>query len=153
MRRRAHLLATVVVALALALGACGGNDEKDSYVDAVNRAQNDLARRFDRLQTRITPTSTPAQDRRTLSAYEAAVRSAVTELRTVDPPDGLDALHRRFIGDIAAYGSEVRKARERLARGTPRDALVAQQRLVAAVGRISTRINRTIAAINDKLQD
>ncbi|MBI5107004.1 MAG: hypothetical protein HZB46_18820 [Solirubrobacterales bacterium] len=152
-RARALLAALAALALALPLAACGDSEQKNDYVAAVNRAQNDLAKRFNELQTRITPTSTPAQDRKTLTGYETAVRRAVTDLKAVDPPKGLDDLHRRFIGDIADYGTEVRRARERLSSGSPRDAIAAQQRLVAAVNRISTRINATISAINDKLRD
>jgi hypothetical protein len=76
----------------------------------------------------------------------------VAELRSVDPPEGLDELHRRFIGEIADYGTEVRKARNKLTTGRAQDALAAQRSLVTAVGRISSRINDTISAINAKLR-
>jgi hypothetical protein len=157
MSRRARVLALLAALLALpalAVAGCGGDSAaRDDYVRSVNDAQNQLAKRFSSLQAQIRPTSTPAQDRRTLEAYEAAVQRAVTDLRGVDPPSGFGDLHRRFIGDIADYGTEVRRARGALDSGRPKEVMAAQQRLVTAVGRISARINDTIAAINRKLKD
>jgi ribosome-binding protein aMBF1 (putative translation factor) len=152
-RRQLAVLATAaLVACAAVAAGCGGSSEaEEDYVAAVNNAQTGLAKRFDRLGNRITATSTPQQDRKTLTDYEVAVRDAVGQLRTVEPPGGLDQLHRQFIGEIADYGTEVRKAREKLGTGRPDDAIAAQQALVTAVGRISSRINDTISAINDKL--
>jgi hypothetical protein len=157
MPRRARalsLLAALLVTPALLAAGCGGDDQqRGEYVKAVNDAQNTLAKRFSMLQSRIRPTSTPAQDRRTLSGYESAVRDAVASLRGVDPPDGFAGLHRRFVGDIADYGTEVRRARSSLDSTRPEKVIAAQRRLVTAVGRISARINATIAAINRKLKE
>jgi hypothetical protein len=152
MRRPAALLALV---LALAAGGCGGGSGSkaaDAYVKEVNAAQNGLAHRFDQLQGAAEATSTPAQDRRTLRAYEAAVAAAVTRLRAADPPADVRTLHQQFVGEIAAYGTEVRRAREALGTGTPQRALAAQRRLVTRVGRITARINDTIDAINRRLR-
>jgi hypothetical protein len=150
MRRPAAILALV---LALAGGACGGDPgQVGDYVKAVNEAQDGLARRFDRLQSSAAATSTPAQDRRTLQAYEAAVQAAVTRLRAADPPEDVRPLHDEFIGEIGAYGDEVRRAREALSATSTRRALDAQRRLVTQVGRITARINATIDAINRRLR-
>ena len=153
MPRRALALLALVIALA-AIAGCGGSDDgRGDYVKAVNQAQTTLAQRFRALQARIKPTSTPAEDRRTLTGYETAVHEAVTDLRGVQPPSGLDGLHRRFIGEIADYGTEVRRARTALGSSRPQAVIAAQRRLVTNVGRISARINETISAINRKLKD
>src|SRR3954471_24721155 len=153
MRRPAVLLALV---LALAAAGCGGGGSASSAGDAdvkeVNAAQAGLAKRFDSLQGAAAATSTPAQDRRTLRAYEDAVTAAVTRLRAADPPSDVKPLHQEFVGEIAAYGTEVRHAREALGAGTPERALAAQRRLVTRVGRITAQINDTIDAINRRLR-
>jgi hypothetical protein len=153
MRRPAALLALV---LALAVAGCGGGGSgsgaADAYVHEVNAAQAGLAKRFDSLQGAATATSTPAQDRRTLRAYEDAVSAAVTRLRAAEPPADVRSLHQEFVGEIAAYGTEVRHAREALGAGTPQRALAAQRRLVTRVGRITSQINDTIDAINRRLR-
>jgi hypothetical protein len=150
MRRRAAVLLVLVVAAA---AGCGSDDgRRDDYVKALNTAQTGLARRFTQLQSRITPTSTAKQDEKTLLAYEAAVGTAVRDLRAVDPPEGFDALHRRFVGQVADYGAALRRARAELDGDDPRAILAAQGRLKSAVADTGRRLNATIQAINQKLK-
>jgi hypothetical protein len=149
--RRAVLVLTLLAAIAIA--GCGGADkERGDYVKALNRAQTALAHRFTSLQRRITPTSTPKQDQRTLVAYESAVRAAVADLRAVQPPAGFAELHRRFVGQVAGYGTALRAARGELRSDDPRRVLAAQSRLRAAIERTGVRLNATIRAINAKLK-
>jgi hypothetical protein len=151
MRRPAALLALAFVTAGAGCGGGNGNGKADDYVKAVNDAQSGLTRRFERLQGAATATSTPAQDRRTLAGYETAVQETVQKLRGTDPPNDLRPLHEEFVGEISAYGTEVRRAREALDARTPRQALTAQRRLVTRVGVITARINDTIDAINRRL--
>ena len=149
-----RLAATAMLVAALALGACGGDtEERNAYVDEINAAQNRFAKRFDELNTRITPTSTPQEDRRTLNAYESVVRDTLAQLRGVTPPEGLEDQHRRFVAIIADYGAAVRQAREAVVDGTAQEALTAQQRLKDTVEQITRRLNDTIADINRELKE
>src|ERR1700742_550318 len=100
MRARAGTLLALIAAVVLA-GCGGGNGANDDYVTALNQAQNGLLKRVTQLNTRITATSTPAQDRATLKAYETAVGAAVRDLRAIDPPSGFDDLHQQFVGEVA----------------------------------------------------
>jgi hypothetical protein len=146
--------AGVLLALILVVAAgCGsGGEDHDAYVKSLNNAQTGLAQRFTALQSRITPTSNAAQDIKTLRAYEAAVGTTVGDLRKVEPPDGLAPLHRRFVDEVAAYGSALRKARAELDRDDPRAILAAQGRLRSAVTAAGRRLDATIQAINQKLK-
>ena len=153
MRPRAALVLSLLVALAaLAAGCGGGSQERNDYVKALNNAQTGLAERFQALQTRITPTSTPAQDAKTLRSYEGAVGETVRGLRTVQPPSGFDELHRRFVGEVADYGIALRAARSRLRGDDPQARLAAQGRLRTAIARAGERLNATIRAINTKIK-
>jgi hypothetical protein len=150
MRARAGALALLV---ALVLAGCGGGDDgRNDYVSALNQAQNGLAQRFTDLQSRITATSTAAQDRATLKAYEGAVGTTVRDLRAIEPPAGFDGLHARFVGEVAGYATALRKARGELDGDDPRKILAAQGRLKTAVAQTGAQLNATIKAINDKLQ-
>jgi hypothetical protein len=149
MRARAGVLLALILAVVAA--GCGHNKDNDAYVKALNKAQTGLAERFSALQTKITPTSNAAQDIKTLRAYEAAVGTTVSDLRAVDPPGDLAPLHRRFIDEVAAYGSALRQARSELNRDDPQAILAAQGRLRSAVEATGRRLNATIQAINQKL--
>jgi hypothetical protein len=150
MRARAAVLLALLLASVAA--GCGSNPDNGDYVKALNRAQTALAQRFGALQAQITPTSTAKQDQKTLRAYEAAVRHAVAGLHAVDPPSGLGPLHRRFINQVADYGTALRTARGELRGEDPQAILAAQGRLRSAVSRTGTQLNATIQAINQKLK-
>lgn len=153
MRARAGTLSALIVAAVLAgCGGGGGDDGRGDYVSALNRAQNGLAQRFTQLQAKITATSSAAQDRETLKAYEGAVGTTVRDLRAIDPPEGFDQLHQRFVGEVADYGVALRQARSELSGDDPKEILAAQGRLRTAVQRTGARLNATIKAINSKLQ-
>jgi len=152
MRRLITLL--VAVAAAFAVAGCGDDSAKqrNAYADAVNRAQSDFAQSFKSLSRRITSTTTAGQGRRTLQGFEDAVDDVVADLRAIDAPTDVQPLHRRLITEVADYGREIRRAKRAFATGAPRRILDAQSKLVSATTQISTRINRTIAAINRQLQ-
>ena len=149
-------LLPVLIAVATAVGAAGCGDdpakERNAYADAVNRAQSDFAQSFKSLSKRITRTTTPGRGRRTLQGFEDAVDNVVTDLRRIDAPSDVQPLHRRLISEISGYGREIHKAKLAFATGAPQRILRAQSALVSATTQISTRINRTIAAINRRLQ-
>jgi hypothetical protein len=147
--------AVLALALAAALGGCGGGTsgaDETRYAQAVNEAQHGFARTLDRLSTSITATSTPRQDRRTLRSFARAVDAAVVELRRVTPPDRVKDLHGRLVGQVASYGRPIATARSAFATEDPRLIVAAQGRFVGAVTRTGERVNRTIAAINERLR-
>ena len=152
---RALISVVLVVAAALGATACGGDDaakQRNAYADEVNRAQSSFAQSFRSLSRRITSTTTPGQGRRTLQGFEDAVDNVVTNLRRIDAPSDVQPLHRRLITEISGYGREIHKAKLAFATGAPQRILRAQSALVDATTQISERINRTIAAINRRLQ-
>jgi hypothetical protein len=145
----------LAVAALLGLSACGSDDaakERNAYADQVNRAQTSFAESFKSLSRRISSTTTPARGRRTLQGFEDAVDTVVGDLRRIDAPSDLQPLHRQLIDEIADYGRAIEDAKDEFATGSPQRSEAAQSALVDATTKISTRINRTIAAINHQLQ-
>ncbi len=152
---RALLPVLLIVAAAIGLTACGTDkaaQERNAYADQVNRAQNDFAQSFKSLSKRITRTTTPGRGRQTLQGFEDAVDNVVVDLRRIDAPAGLQPLHQRLIGEISGYGRAIHRAKLAFATGSPQRILRAQSALVSTTTEISARINRTIAAINRRLQ-
>ncbi|QEC47318.1 hypothetical protein FSW04_06780 [Baekduia soli] len=148
----ATMLAVLLAVLAAGCGGGGGSRERTDYVQALNRAQSGLAQRFGALGRRITPTSTPAQDARTLGAYEGAVRVAIADLRSVRPPSDLRDLHARLVAGVAEYGAALRRARAELRGTDPQKILAAQGRLRTTIADAGRRLNATIQAINGRLE-
>jgi hypothetical protein len=146
-------LAALLAAFALIAGGCGSDTKaRNDYVDAVNRAQNEFAATFDRLESRITSTSTPAQDQKTLGGFKKAVDKVVGDLRAIDVPDAVKAEHRQLVDEISTYGREIDKAQHAFSTGDPQAIIKAQVAFRTAVTRVSRQINRTIDAINQKLR-
>jgi hypothetical protein len=144
----------VVVALALAASGCGADTKAaNDYVDAVNKAQTGFAARFDTLSSKITSTSTAAQDRATLDGFKGAIDKVVTDFRAVKAPDKVKALHGQLISEISAYGKEIDKAKQAFSDEDPKAIVQAQADLVSAVTRVQSQINATIAEINRKLRE
>jgi hypothetical protein len=139
----------------LGVTACGGDDTKtaNTYVSAVNEAQNEFASSFDQLQSQITPTSSVKEDRATLAKFSQAVDRVVAKLRAAKPPANVKALHKQLITAIAGYRTEVEKARRAFASRDRRTFVRTERRFVARVQAISSRINTTIEAINKKLHE
>jgi type IV pilus biogenesis protein CpaD/CtpE len=149
-----RLTPVLVVAAALLISACGKDTKQaNHYVQAVNTAQSNFASTFDRLSTRITSKSTPAQDQETLDGFRAAVDKVVGDLRAVEVPSKVKGLHRQLVGEISAYGAEIDRAKAAFADGDPQTIVRAQTRLQSAVTRVSAQINHTIDAINKKLRE
>lgn len=150
-------LSVLLAASALAgLAGCGGDSidrgQANRYADAVNKAQSDFAGTLDELSAKVTPTSTRAQDDKTLQSFQAAVDRVVGRLRAVDVPPRVKDLHARFIAQIAAYGKEIDRVRPAFNSPDPQKILAAQQRLRTAVQNVSQQINGTISQINTKLK-
>ena len=150
---RAVVLLALVAASLVAAG-CGGDVKKNNeYVDAVNKAQNEFASTFDRLNARITATSSPKEDRATLKRFQDAIDKVVGDLRGVEPPDKVKALHKELIGEISSYGGEIGKARKAFGSEDPAKVIAAQTDLVTSVTDVSSKINSTIDQINKKLRE
>lgn len=152
---RRALIALCAVLSLVGVTACGSkkNERANTYVNAVNRAQNDFAATFNKLEAQITPKSTPKQDRATLGRFERAIDRVVGQLRAVEAPGNVRPLHGQLIAAIASYRDAVEKARRAFATRDRTKLVKAQASLVRSVTRISARITRTINEINTKLHE
>ena len=144
----------IVVALALVVSGCGSDTKAaNDYVDAVNRAQNEFASKFDQLSGQITSTSTAAQDRQTLDGFRQAINKVVGDFRAVKVPSKVKPLHDRLIAEVSAYGVQIDKAKGAFSDDDPKAIVKAQTDLVNAVTKVQAQINQTIADINKKLRE
>lgn len=148
------LLALLVAALAVGLGACGGADarkEKNAYVQAVNAAQTEFASEVTIVSQRITPKSSSAQDRATLKAFETAIEDVVAKLRRIDVPGDVTAEHKQLVGAMSGFGADIKKATDALQNPDSGKIADAQRSIGIATQTVNQRIDAAIAAINSKL--
>jgi len=147
---RAVLIALCAV---LALAGCGSHKSQraNDYVHAVNRAENDFAARFHKLEPEITRQSSPKQIRSTLLKFELAIDRVVAQLRGVRPPDSVRSLHAELIAAIAAYRDPVDQARRAFGLTDRKKLNKTRTSLQRSFAQIGARITRTTNAINTKL--
>lgn len=148
---RAALL--TLVAGASAAGCGGDAEERNAYVEQVNRAQQSFADTVQELSGQITEQSTTDSDRETLGRFESAIDGVVEDLSTIDPPEEVSTQHGELVETIDGYGGEVSAAVDALEDDEPDELLTAQRELLEATGEVSADINRSIGEINGRLQD
>lgn len=148
---RAALL--TLVAGALAAGCGGDAEERNAYVDQVNRAQQSFADTVQELAGQITQQSTTEADRETLGRFESAIDGVVEDLNSIEPPEEVEAEHRELVETMDGYGDEVSAAVDALEKEDPDELVSAQRELLEATRQVSADINRSIREINTALQD
>lgn len=144
---------TLVLSGALALGACGGDDEREAnnaYARQVNLVQLEFQTSANQLQA--APSGQSGGQQRAMQRFEAAIDDVVDDLRAIDAPGDLSDEHTDLIGVMTRYGDEIGRAKEALRGGTPRTIERARERVLEAVQTANTQLSATIAAINAKLR-
>lgn len=148
------ILLVAFASVALIAAGCGGDtEEKNDYVDQVNKAQTEFANQVTKLSSAITSTSSDSADRKTIQSYQDAVDGVVKDLEGITPPEDVQAEHQQLVDAMSQYGKSVGTALDDLQGGTAQDRLKAAQELQQASTQAGTEINQAIDAINKKLQE
>ncbi|MFA9270094.1 hypothetical protein LRS13_08455 [Svornostia abyssi] len=154
MLKLSRILLVAFAAVALIAAGCGGDtEEKNDYVDQVNKAQTEFADQVTKLSTAITSTSSSSTDQKTIESYQTAVDGVVKDLEGITPPEDVKAEHQQLVDAMSTYGESVGTALEDLQGGSAQDRLKAATELQTASSTAGTQINQAIEAINKKLQE
>ena len=155
MSGRLRILSLLSLLLAaVALGACGGADErkeKNAYVQQVNSAQTEFASTVTTVSQRITSKSSSSEDRKTLQQFETAIEDVVAKLRNIKVPADVTSEHKQLVGAMTGFGVDIKKATDALKNPNTRTIAEAQRAITTATQTVNTRIDAAIAAINSKL--
>src|SRR3954453_2852654 len=97
------------LAATVALAGCGSSGASDAnrYVDRVNRGQGRFVHDVSGLSGRVTSSSNPREDTRVIRGFDDAIARVTKDLRAIEPPGKVSALHRRLVAPVSAYGGEV----------------------------------------------
>jgi hypothetical protein len=154
MTSAARAAAVCLAALSLVAVGCGGDTKaKNEYVDAVNKAQADFADNVKKVGSSAPSGSDPvAAAKQAYTALGSAIDKVIADLKAVEPPDDVKALHSRLITQLSGFGGEVDKAVTSLSSGDLQAIAKAQADFAKSASTLGTQISKTLSEINTKLQ-
>jgi hypothetical protein len=133
MGRPRLLLAPLLCACALALGACGGlgSDEvvdlpkgqldKSGYIDAFERSSGGLEARYG-VKDELPPDASPARQAARVAGLQRVLRAWADRLASLRPPAEARTAHVRFIAGVRSFATDLERPRTALERGDERGA-------------------------------
>lgn len=155
--RNPLLLASLLAALALALGACGGGggsgeiDEKNAYVREINAAQTEFKQRTDSVASRGVPQTSFDAQARFVQRFGAAIDHVVAKLRSIAAPSDVRTEHHRLVDVMSGFGTDVHQVTQTLRGGNSRQRAAAYVTFKKAQQTVTLRVDAAIDAINSKL--
>jgi hypothetical protein len=154
---RSHrcIAGALLIALAVALGGCGGDDRKtdNAYVDQVNRIQTKFASAYKRVASEITSTTSTREDEKTIGRLETTIDETVADLRAVKPPAKVEKLHNDLVIVLDDYGTKLGGLSDDLLSHDEARAARAINELASDTSDASADFTRAIDDINSKLHD
>ena len=146
---------TALLLGAIALSACGGDDDRDAkhaYVSELNAAQREFATNASKV-SQNGKSGSVGQYRLMVERFEATIRKFATKLRAIEVPSAVEAEHRQLIAALTGFGTDFKKAVEVLKNPSTSAVNEAKNALSAATQRANARIEAAAAAIDSKLKD
>ena len=140
----AGALAGIVLALAAGCGGGGddGGEQADAYVDEVNAAQRAFSDRVERIGP---------DDEGALAALTDAATQAATDIRGIQPPEQVAALHGRLVRGFDDFARETVEAQDAITSGDLERVRAAQEDMREASETQQQLIRTTVAEINAEL--
>ena len=139
---------------ALALGACGGGDEREernAYVRELNAAQQEFADSASLVSAQRSPASI-AQYRRTLERFQATIARFTGKLQEIEVPDEVQDEHAQLIDALKSFALDFKRVTAALKNPNPRKLSEAKRAIGIATERANLRIEAAAAAIDSKLE-
>ncbi len=142
----------VVLALAVGLGACGGDTKaKNSYIEKVNKAQSDFVAVVDDSESRIQGSATDKETATQLNMIRAAAAKVVVELQGIKPPGNVRTLHATLVKEAQGLVAAFKKAADAYDSSDPARILQAKVNLGNDIDHVNAKLNATITQLNNKL--
>jgi hypothetical protein len=151
-----RIVAVCAAALFLiAAAGCGGDTkESNDYVSDINKVQTDFANSIQKVGSSPSAGSDPAAAaKQTFADLDSAIDKVIADLKGIEAPDEVKNLHNDLISEMEEFNSQVKEAGDSLSSGDPQSIVKAQSEFAASASALGTKISKTIADINTKLQE
>jgi len=145
-------LVAALIAAALALGACGSDEEANDYVDQVNEIQSRLVEDVTETVSGDPPTDTEAAAE-VAADLQSVFADTADELAQIAPPEDVVDLHDQLVRAIRGVGARIGEAEQTFADGTPQQAARAARELQSATTDLQSQLRTLIDDINTQLSD
>jgi hypothetical protein len=152
MNRLRRAVGLPLLAGALALVACGSDEEANDYVDQVNGIQVELV---DEVTETISgaPPADPKTAAEVATDLEGVFVATADELEAITPPEDVSRLHGELVAAIRGVGARIGEAEKAFSSGSPQRAADAARELQATTTDLQTELNTLINEINSQLQE
>jgi hypothetical protein len=111
MKKLPYLFA-LLLAGALLLAACGGEDDKEQYAEDVQGVLDPLGDELQTLGTELQGVDSPAGFAAALQGVEDRIDESVAELESIDPPEDVTEIHADLISALETFNASLEGVRE-----------------------------------------
>ncbi len=140
-------MAVFVAVAALALAACG-NEEQNDYVDQVNDVQNAFLEEMTAVAS--TPPTNASQAGDVVARMQDAFTTAAEDFEGIDPPEEVTDLHDELTATMSDLGEQIGELKAAL-QGGAQQAQQAAVELQSALAEAETRVTELTDQINEEL--
>lgn len=150
-RSRIALLLGALIALVSVglLAGCGSAQEKNDYVDQVNKIQQEALDAVNKA-TANAPSNAQEFEQQIGSAGDA-VDDALTKLKDVDVPDDAKDGHQQFINALSSMSDVFHETANKVKGASPSELITVVTSLQTKATQAGTKIDSAISKINDEL--
>jgi hypothetical protein len=142
----------LLIIASLTLVACDGDtDEKNEYVDEVNKVTATLQTGLTEVGSSANVDS-PDQAAAVFEEFAGQLGTAVTDLEGVSAPDGVADLQDEIVANLRTLEDEATGAANEIRAGGAAAIPGAAAQFLVEANRIGTEIDTTIGEINSQLQ-
>lgn len=139
--------------MALALGACGGNEEANDYVGEVNSVTGSFDRAVTDATAEAPGAASPEEAAGVLERFAAELDSSAAALADASPPEEAAALHAGLTARVERLAAKSSDAAARVASAPPGRAASELQAFLSEVTASGAGINAAIARIDRRLHE
>lgn len=152
MNRVLCAVGVLLLAAALALAACGSNEEDNDYVEQVNEIQNRLVEEVTETVSGEPPAN-PKAAAEVAADLEGVFTITADDFEAVEPPQDVADLHDELVAAIRGVGGRIGEAEKAFASGSSKQAARAALELQTATADLQPQLTALIDDINAQLQE